>query len=226
MNLPKDMDESRIGADPRRLTGRKMNSPPENDTSEYLDLPLREFLDLVASGGPAPGGGSVAAVTVALAAGLSGMAARLSADQLAAGLADRADALRRRVEPLARADAESYRRVLDAYRLPRGPDPETRRERVRDALSGAADVPLAVAEVGNEVAVIAARLVEEGNPNLEGDAVTAVLLAEAGVRAAAALVEINLSSAEMEDNRLGRANELVDEIAATVRRVTGGDVRG
>ncbi len=196
--------------------------PPEDTAPDYLDLSLGEFLDLVASGGPAPGGGSVAAVAVALAAGLSGMAARLSTGQLADApeLADRADASRRRVAPLATADAESYGRVLDAYRLPREPDPETRRERIRDALSGAADVPLAVAEIGSEVAGIAARLVEEGNPNLEGDAMTAVLLADAGVRAAATLAEINLSSANMEDGRLGRANELVDKTAATVQQAT------
>jgi len=202
-----------------------MDFSPENTTSEYLDLPLSVFLDLVASGGPSPGGGSVAAVAVALAAGLSGMAARLSAGQLADadGLADRADVARRRVAPLARADAESYGRVLDAYRES---DSETRRERVSDALSGATDVPLAVAEVGNEVAGIAARLVEEGNPDLEGDAIAAVLLAEAGVRAAAALVEINLSSANVDDDRLGRAHELVDKTASTARRVTGGDRRG
>jgi methenyltetrahydrofolate cyclohydrolase len=194
-----------------------MDFSPENTTSEYLDLPLGEFLDLVASGNPAPGGGSVAAVAVALAAGLSGMAARLSAGQLANGLAERADAARLRVATLARIDAESYGRVLDAYREP---DSETRRERVSDALSGATDVPLAVAEVGNEVAGIAVRLIEEGNPNLEGDAMTAVLLAEAGVRAAAALAEINLSSANMEDDRLRRANELVNKTAATLRRAT------
>ena len=196
--------------------------PPEDTAPDYLDLSLGEFLDLVASGGPAPGGGSVAAVAVALAAGLSGMAARLSTGQLANApeLADRADASRRRVAPLATADAESYGRVLDAYRLPREPDPENRRERIRDALSGAADVPLAVAEIGSEVAGIAARLVEEGNPNLEGDAMTAVLLADAGIRAAATLAEINLSSANMEDGRLGRANELVDKTAATVQQAT------
>ena len=167
----------------------------------------------------------MAAIAVALAAGLSGMAARLSAGQLADAdrLADRADAARRRVAPLARNDAESYERVLDAYREP---DSETRRERVSDALSGATDVPLAVAEIGNEVAGIAARLVEEGNPNLEGDAIAALLLAEAGVRAATVLVEINLSSANMEDDRLGRANELVDKAASTARRVTGDDRRG
>jgi methenyltetrahydrofolate cyclohydrolase len=202
-----------------------MDSSPENTTSEYLDLPLGAFLDLVASGEPAPGGGSVAAVAVALAAGLSGMAARLSAGQLAdaEGLADRADAARRRIAPLVRMDAESYGRVLDAYREP---DSETRSESVSDALSGAADVPLAVAEIGNEVAGIAARLVEEGNPNLEGDAIAALLLAEAGVRAATVLVEINLSSANVEDDRLGRANELADETAATVRRATEDHRRG
>ena len=202
-----------------------MDFSPENTTSEYLDLPLGEFLDLVASGNPAPGGGSVAAVAVALAAGLSGMAARLSAGQLADadGLAERADAARRRVAPLARIDAESYRRVLDAYREP---DSETRRERVSDALSGATDVPLAVAEVGNEVAGIAARLVEEGNTNLVGDAIAAVLLAEAGVRAAVTLAEINLSAANLDDDRLGRANELLDETASTARRITGGHRRG
>ena len=200
-----------------------MDFSPENTTSEYLDLPLGEFLDLVASGNPAPGGGSVAAVAVALAAGLSGMAARLSAGQLADGLAERADAARLRVAPLARIDAESYERVLDAYREP---DSKTRRERVSDALSGATDVPLAVAEVGNEVAGIAARLVEEGNTNLVGDAITAVLLAEAGVRAAVTLAEINLSAANLDDDRLGRANELVDETASTARRITGGHRRG
>jgi len=200
-----------------------MDFSPENTTSEYLDLPLGEFLDLVASRNPAPGGGSVAAVAVALAAGLSGMAARLSAGQLADGLAERADAARLRVAPLARIDAESYERVLDAYREP---DSKTRRERVSDALSGATDVPLAVAEVGNEVAGIAARLVEEGNTNLVGDAITAVLLAEAGVRAAVTLAEINLSAANLDDDRLGRANELVDETASTARRITGGHRRG
>jgi methenyltetrahydrofolate cyclohydrolase len=196
-----------------------MESSPENTTSEYLDLPLRAFLDLVASDNPAPGGGSVAAVAVALAAGLTAMAARLSAGQLADAdrLADRADAARRRVAPLARIDAESYGRVLDAYREP---DFETRRERVSDALSGATDVPLAIAEVGNEVAGMAARLVEEGNTNLVGDAIAAVLLAGAGVRAAVTLAEINLSSANVEDDRLGRAKELLDETAATVRRAT------
>src|SRR5215207_4924884 len=120
-----------------------MGSSPENTAADYLDLSLGEFLDRVASGEAAPGGGSVAAIAVALAAGLAGMAARLSASQLAEApeLAERADASRWRAAPMATSDAESYGHVLDAYREP---DPETRTARVRDALSGAADVPLSV----------------------------------------------------------------------------------
>jgi formiminotetrahydrofolate cyclodeaminase len=194
---------------------------PENTAPDYLDLPLGEFLERVASDSPAPGGGSVAAVAVALAAGLAGMAARLSSAQLADApeLAGRADAARLRVAPLARADAESYGRVLEAYRES---DPEARAARVRGALSGAADVPLAVAEAGNEVVGIASRLAEEGNPNLEGDALASVLLAGAGVRAAAKLVGINLSTANVDDDRLKRANGLVETSSATVRRATEG----
>jgi len=193
---------------------------PENTAPDYLDLPLGEFLDRVASDSPAPGGGSVAAIAVALAAGLAGMAARLSTGQLcdAPELADQADTLRHRVAPLARTDAESYGRVLDAYR-----DPEDRTARVRDALSEAADVPLAVAEAGSEVASIASRLAEEGNTNLRGDALTAILLADAGVRAASALVGINLSSANVDDDRPRKANSLVNKTAATVRRATEGE---
>ena len=83
-------------------------------------------------------------------------------------------------------------------------------------------MPLAVAEIGNEVAALAARLVKEGNPNLEGDALTAVLLSDAGVRAAGKLVEINLSTANLDGDRLGKANRLIDTTAATVRRATEG----
>jgi methenyltetrahydrofolate cyclohydrolase len=176
---------------------------------DYLQSPLGGFLELVASAGPAPAGGSACAVAVALAAGLSGMAARLSTRHLpdAAKLAARADALRQRTAPLARADAEAYGRVLAARRA----------GDARDALSKAADVPLGVAEAGAEVAGIAARLAREGNPNLQGDAVTAALLAEAGASAAIRLAQINLSTAGVEDERLVRAEELARG-AASARR--------
>ncbi len=191
------------------------------DTPDFLELPVGRFLDLLASGESAPGGGSAIAVSVALAASLSSMAARLSTKHLAdaTGLVERAEGLRERVAPLARADAVAYGRVLVAQRAREAP---YRDGDVRAALSEAADVPLAVAETGAEVASIAARLASDGNPNLEGDALCAVLLADAGVRAAVRLVEINLSGEPGEDGRLERARELVETAASARRSAEGG----
>jgi formiminotetrahydrofolate cyclodeaminase len=191
------------------------------DTPDYLELPVGRFLDLLASGESAPGGGSAIAVSVALAASLSSMAARLSTKHLAdaTGLVERAEGLRERVAPLARADAVAYGLVLVAQRAREAP---YRDGDVRAALSEAADVPLAVAETGAEVASIAARLASDGNPNLEGDALCAVLLADAGVRAAVRLVEINLSGEPGEDGRLERARELVETAASARRSAEGG----
>ena len=188
-------------------------------TTDYLKEPLGRFLELTAAREPAPGGGAAAAATVALAAALSGMAARFSADHLedAAALAGRADGLREGAARLARADAIAYGRVLDTRRL--SGDPDLRRRRVKNALSDAADVPLTVAEAGAEVAGLAAHLAQNGNPNLRGDAVCAVLLAAAGTEAAAVLVETNLSDGgEFEDSRLARARELARSAAAHAYR--------
>ena len=192
----------------------------------YAELPLGRFVDMLASREPTPGGGASAAVAVALAAALTAMAARFSADHLADAetIADRAEELRNRVMPLAQADAAAYGRVLDAYRTPRDDD-EKRRRRIREALSEAADVPLSIAEVGVEVAGNAARLVEEGNPNLRGDAVTAAALAKAGVRAAATLVEINVSAGGADDDRLSRVDQLLATMAAAQEVVEGTEAR-
>ncbi len=194
---------------------------------DYLGQPLGSFLDLVASREPAPGGGASAAVTVALAAALTAMAARFSTEHLADAneLAARADGLREEVVPLAQADAAAYGRVLDAYRTPRD-DEEGRRRKIRDALTEAADVPLSIAGIGAEVAGNAARLVEEGNPNLRGDAVTAVALAGAGVRATVTLVEINVSAGGDDDGRLARAAEFRATAAASQEAAEGAGARG
>jgi methenyltetrahydrofolate cyclohydrolase len=190
--------------------------PEEAFVPDYLGLPLGRFMELVASREPAPGGGASAAVTVALAAALSSMSARFSTGHLveAPALTERAEQLRSEVMPLARADAAAYGRVLESYRGQREGDKEGRRHKIREALSEAASVPLAVAEIGAELVGIAVRLVREGNPNLRGDAVVAALLAEAGVRAAAKLVEINVAAGGTDNGRLARASELVADAAA------------
>jgi formiminotetrahydrofolate cyclodeaminase len=176
-----------------------------------------ELLETVAAETSAPGGGSVAAIAGGLAASLVAMAARFSTDQWedAAGATAQAEALRARLLPLADEDANAYENFLLARRMSREVEPELRDAAIGDALSRAADVPLAIAEAAHDVATLAAEAADRGNPNLRGDAATAALLAEAAVRASANLVEINLATREG-DERIARARELVE----TTRRIS------
>jgi len=161
----------------------------------------------------------VAAASVALAASLCAMAARLSAKQMADApdLAAAADVLRDRAALLCQADADAYGRVMAAIRLDREPEAEDRRRLIADALSAASDVPLEVVAIAARVAAMAARITEEGNPNLLGDAVTSALVAESGARAAAAIVLINLADSGQDDRR-SRVAVLLEEIAGSARR--------
>ena len=183
----------------------------------YLNLPLSEFLGLLAGPDPAPSGGGAAALAVSMGAGLCAMTARLSARQLAADEADvlinESERLRARAAALVQADADSYAAVLAARRQPADGDGPSRRRQIAAALSDATDVPMEIIELAAAVARIAARLAAGGHPNLCGDAIAGALLAEAGARAAAVLVEINLAATPADDRR-ARAARLVQDAAS------------
>ncbi|MGI5129260.1 cyclodeaminase/cyclohydrolase family protein [Pseudonocardia sp. CA-107938] len=160
-----------------------------------LDLPVRDFLDAVAARTPTPGGGSVAAVTTALAASLTAMAARYSDLP-----ADEVDELRARAAVLADADAAAFA----AYRAALAADDEGRPAALERARDAAAAVPAEVAECAGRVAELAGELVRAGNPNLRSDAAAAVALAAASAAAAAELVAVN----EPDSPRRRRAAEV------------------
>ena len=167
--------------------------------SSFLDQPVRGFVDQLAARTPTPGGGGAAAVTAALAAGLVAMAARFSVAQMpeSGDLAGRADELRRRAADLADLDAQAYTAVLQARR--------TEDAARREALRGAALVPLQIAEIAAQVAQMAVQVAEAGNPNLRGDALTGAVLAAASARGAACLVDINVDLGGLEPELSRRA---------------------
>ncbi len=173
-------------------------------TERLLDLSVDELLQRVAARTPAPGGGGVAALTTALAAALVAMSARFAGQGADAA---RADTLRDEAADLADLDAAAYGAYLAALRRARTGDPD---HGVDEARSAAVDVPVAIAERAAEVAVLAARLAQEGNPNLRGDAVTSGMLAAAAAAAAAALVAENLADTP-DDPRVARAAALAEQ---------------
>ena len=183
-----------------------------------LEEPLEQLLDRIASDEPGPAGGSVAAVAVAMAAGLVAMAARLAREwPQASEVVEHAEALRSVVAPLAVADSEAYAKVLEALRLP--PSSVVREAEVAATLSRAADVPLAIVEAASEVATLAALVAQAGSAHLRGDAVVAAEIAGAGALSAAELVAINLGN--LNDARVRRAKELAATAREAARRAAG-----
>jgi methenyltetrahydrofolate cyclohydrolase len=158
------------------------------------------------------------------------MAARFSDAQLpgAADVADQADQLRQRAARLADQDAAAYGAVLDAYRLPRDADGDggERRRRIEAALRGAAEVPLEIAGIAEQVARLATQVAAGGHPNLRGDTVTAAHLAEASARSAAALVDINVALGRLAGDLSGRAASAVAATQAAAARATADRTRG
>lgn len=118
------------------------------------------------------------------------MAARLSpAWEDGAGVAAQAQSLRARVTPLALADSEAYADVIAA--LASGAEQPD----LAAALRRASEVPLAITEAAADTAALAAYTVSRCGASVRGEALVAVILAEAAARAAARLVEINLAAA-------------------------------
>lgn len=181
------------------------------------EQPLAAFLRDVAAATPAPGGGSSAAVTLALGAALVEMSASLAQDSAPAA---RAAALRAEALELAEAERSSYAPVLEAMRLPRE-DP-SRAARVSEALLEASRTPLAIAERAAEVAELGAAVAAGSSPSVRGDAVTGVVLAEAACAASAGLVEINLAR-QTSAPELGRAREAASRAAGGRAQAQGSD---
>lgn len=172
----------------------------------YLGLSLDDLLEELSAEGQAPGAGTAAGVVVALAASLVAMAARCSRAswQEAAGIASQALAIRTRALELAYEDAEAWQQALTALaNVGSGGDPRRDFALERD-LVRAAIVPLALAELGADAATLAATAADRCEGPVRADAVAAATLAAGAARAAAHLVESNLT-VQANDPRLLRA---------------------
>jgi formiminotetrahydrofolate cyclodeaminase len=179
----------------------------------YLGQTVGEFLDEISSSEVAPGCGSVAAVAVAMAAGLVTMAARLSRERWrdAAGAAAQAEALRHRVTALVDRNVEAYTEAVATLRS------SSDDHAIGRALERAAEIPLEIGRAASDVGALAAVVAEEGEPSVRADVATAALLSQAAARTAAALVEVNLATTEG-DERIVAAHRFAADAEATAKQ--------
>jgi methenyltetrahydrofolate cyclohydrolase len=182
-----------------------------------LELKLNDFLDQVATANRTPGGGSVAALVTAAAAGLLAKVARASTGSWgeARSIAAQAEALRNRVAPIAELDAATYEAALGT-RADGGDDFELGR-----AYARAAEPPLQIVETATDVAMLAVVVARCGDQILRADAVTAAALASGAARSAAELVAVNLT-ASTTDERVMRARSLAKEAAGAADEAFAG----
>jgi formiminotetrahydrofolate cyclodeaminase len=184
----------------------------------FLDLTLAEWLDELAGPRAAPGGGSALAVSVANAAAVVAMAARVSDNR---GLVAQAEALRTRTAPLAQLDADTYEQALAARDALKDLDEERRDFEIGRAFARAAEPPLLIARAAADVAELAAELALNGAPEIRADAVAAAALAAGVARGCVTLVEVNLTAVDG-DPRVAEAVRLADGASAAAVRAAAG----
>lgn len=199
----------------------------------YLDQPLQHYLDDLASAKATPGGGSAAALSGAMGAGLASMVARLTlgkaeyseVQQEIEELLQQSEKLRMRFQQLIQEDIDAYGRLSACFKMPRDTDEEraARSSAIQTRLLEAALVPLEMAERSAELVQCCQRIAEIGNAHVLSDIGTGAMLASSAGAGAAWMVRTNLRA--MKDLELvnvlsDRLSVALEDISASSQQIT------
>lgn len=166
-----------------------------------------DFLDALAAGTPAPGGGSAAARAGAMAAGLVAMVARLtqgkkkyaSVEEEMQTILEEAETLRSDLTQAVEKDAVAFNDVMNAFKIPKAN--EERAKAIQDATLHATKIPFETARKAVRVMELAFRAAQIGNPNTITDAGTGARIAQSAFAGASYNVRINLAALKDEERK-------------------------
>ena len=164
---------------------------------------IHAYLDALSAREPTPGGGSVAALVGALAAGLAAMVANFTqgskkyaavAPEVAERLAKVSQTMET-LEELVQKDIDAYGAVGAGFGMPRDTAAQraARSSHIQQASVAATEVLFEIADACTDVSEHAMWLAKHGNTNLVSDAVMAVLLTDAALRGTVVTIESSLS---------------------------------
>lgn len=178
-----------------RLTRAEALQIPPAPQTKYA------FIEELAAGTPTPGGGSAAAFTAAMAAGLVSMVCRLTVGKKKYAsieasiweILEQSEVLRSDFIKAVDEDSAAFQTVLNAMRLPKDtPDQQAERNsKIQAATLQAARLPFTVAEKCLKILELASQVASMGNINAISDAGAAGALAYAALQAASHNVKIN-----------------------------------
>jgi glutamate formiminotransferase/formiminotetrahydrofolate cyclodeaminase len=204
-----------------------------------VNMTVAGFVDEVSRDTPAPGGGSIAALSGALGSALASMVVNLSIgkgefdkqyDHLCK-LAERAQAIKDDLVRAVDEDTEAFNEVIAGMRMAKDtPEQlEARAKVIRAGYKSAARVPLRTAELCREVIDLCQQAADIGNMAVMSDAGVGALMALAGVRGAIHNVRINLPHtrdeafiAEMESKLDALLNESKERCEAIQKQAEAG----
>ena len=182
---------------------------PTNIDSALVEMKLTDFVDEVSRESPAPGGGSIAALSGALGASLSSMVSNLTAnrrgseevDEILNKAADKCQNLKYNLVKAIDSDTDAFNEYMDARRLPQKSDEEkeVRNSAMLQGLKNAVKVPLQTAIDSSKVIEIADIVAKHGNPNSITDVGVGAQMAYSGVLGGIYNVLINLKDIDDED---------------------------
>lgn len=204
---------------------------PAEKVIEYqaglVDGPLvsmtnRAFVDELSSDSPAPGGGSVAALSAAQGAALAAMVANLTVgkkkyaavQEQMTDLAEQAQELKDFFLAAIDDDTAAFNAVMAAFGLPRGSTEESaaRASAIAEATRQATRIPFGVLSRVPAALELAARAAADGNANSLSDAGVAALTLLAGAEGAYYNVLINLAA--LRELEAGADSEFADHTRA------------
>ena len=192
-----------------------------SEETPLIEMRVMDFVNEVSVESPAPGGGSVAALSGALGAALGAMVCNLTTGkrrmdpQLKLELidvAERAQELQKRLLLAVDRDTSAFNGVISAMKMPKG-TPEEKEARdiaIQQGYMEAAEVPLKTAKDCLEIFPLAEIVVAKGNPASVTDAAVSAIMAQAGLIGAVLNVRINLGSITTESYREDIGKELSD----------------
>ncbi len=197
-----DMDSEQV-LEFNLVSNSEKEDPPVSATTTT-------FLDAVAAPTAAPGGGAVAALAGSLAAALAQMVAGLTAgrkkyvavEERTQAILASSETLRHQLQDSIAADIAAFGVVMDVIRN-KEMEPEAKAAALQAAYVGASEVPLQVARLSRDAAVLANEIAAIGNINASSDAAAAAAIARAAVQIAAFNVQINAAS--IDDQALAAA---------------------
>ena len=166
------------------------------------DMFDKDFLESVSLNTPAPGGGSVSALSGSLGSALCSMVASLTHEKkdmlqnrsIMEEIGVKAQELKDDLAHLVSEDSRAFNKVLDAVRLPATSE-QDKKEKTKNILLAnkyAIEIPYQTAKKCYEVMQLAEILIEKGNPSSLTDAGVASEVAFAGLRGGCMNVLINL----------------------------------